>query len=145
MDIKPLVPNSENMSSLVDESTKAGLTSVSKLIAEYESGINRFNFRGEFFVGVFCCNDLVGVGGLNIEPYEPESAAGRLRRFYVLEKWRRRGVGSALLKAIESHASHYFPTIQLYTPSAAAAAFYEASGYERRNRIKVSHAKTLVV
>jgi GNAT superfamily N-acetyltransferase len=115
-----------------------------RLITEFETGANRFDKPGE---ALFAVHDdtqsLVGVGGINIDPYDALSV-GRVRRLYVHSHHQRSGIGSLLMRTIEAHASKHFSVLQLFTSSPAADAFYSSLGYDQvRDRTKVSHAKRL--
>ncbi|QTD42573.1 GNAT family N-acetyltransferase [Sporosarcina sp. Te-1] len=115
---------------LRQESEKEGYRFLSRLVQEYMDGSNRFEAPGE---ALFCVLDedgnIVGVGGLNRSPYNPNGHVARLRRFYVLSDARRNGVGSLLLKAILHHAAPHFDEITLRTESSKADAFYRANGF----------------
>ncbi len=122
-----------------------GHNHLDRLISEFEAGINRFDRPGEaLFVIRGGDRSLIGVGGLNIDPYYPQSPPGRVRRLFIHPSHRRKGVGSVLMRSIEAYASHYFTLLQLFTSSATADAFYTSLGYDRvHDRFKVSHAKRL--
>lgn len=134
----------DKVHALAHEASDDGFRMLDVLIAEFKSGSNRFDKHGECLLGAFDADQLIAIGGLNKEVYVPGSAAGRVRRFFVHRQWRRTGVGASLLREIESRADGCFPVLQLFTPSPAAGAFYEALGYTRCNRHKVSHEKRLL-
>ena len=57
---------------------------------------------------------------------------------------RRTGIGAHLIQVIEAHAKSHFVTVQLFTDSAEASAFYSSLGYTRvDNQARVSHVKSL--
>lgn len=145
MQILDISQISDSIDALAAQASSEGFGSVSRLVVEYASGTNRFNREGECLLGAYDSGKIVGIGGVNVEPYEPESGAGRLRRFYVIKSFRRCGVGAALLRDLEMRSKPWFPVLQLFTPSADAGAFYEAMGFERCDRHKVSHAKRLAI
>lgn len=74
---------------------------------------------------------MVGVGGLNIDPYANRLDTGRIRRLYVIQEARRQGVGTGLVSAIESTAlAGGFSRLYLRTHDPSSARFYETLGYE---------------
>ena len=115
------------------------------LIEEFGDGSNTFNKSGEALYAAFVGPILVGIGGLNRDPYTPDDLAGRVRRVFVAPHYRRTGVATALMKQIEDAARGTFPKLQLFTSSAEASRFYRSIGYRPiEGRPKVSHEKTLV-
>lgn len=132
-----------DIESLAAQASSEAFDSVQHLVTEFASGTNRFDRPGECLLGVFDSGKIVGIGGVNMDPYEPASGAGRLRRLYVVKRLRRHGIGAQLLRNLEERAKPWFPRMQLFAPSQQAAAFYESMGYEHQNRYKVSHSKQL--
>ena len=57
---------------------------------------------------------LIGVGGLNEDPYTKDNKIGRLRRFYISRDYRRLGLGNLLLNQLLCHAEKYFEVIVLH-------------------------------
>ena len=88
---------------LAKQAQKEGFQFVDRLIEEYESGKNRFNQPGEFLLFVYDDEKLIACGGLNQQWNENEidNRIGRVRRFYVLPKYRKHGVGKQLLQHLE--------------------------------------------
>ncbi|MGG0667287.1 GNAT family N-acetyltransferase [Sporosarcina koreensis] len=122
--------HSLDITKLVKESEEEGYRFVTRLVGEFEDGTNTFNKPGEV---LFCVKNnedsIVAIGGINQSPFSQESDVGRLRRFYVLDEARRKGVGTLLLQSIIEHASHHFKEITVRTDSAKADAFYRAGGF----------------
>lgn len=79
---------------LLRESCAEGFDHVRRLIAHWEDGSNRFERLGEKLFGAFHEDALIGVGGLNIDPYAGDPAIGRVRHLYVLPNHRRHGVAA---------------------------------------------------
>ena len=87
---------------------------------------------------------LVGIGGLNIDPFDGTGTTGRLRRLYVDPTCRGRGMGKTLVRALEICAAQSFVTLRLFTDDAEAARFYLALGYSAVSSDgKASHQKIL--
>ena len=60
---------------------------MNRLFFEWTTGLNAFGQPGERFLGVFAGNRLIGVGGLNRDPYVAAPNIGRLRHMYVQNLW----------------------------------------------------------
>ena len=112
---------------LIEEAPRTGGSFLLRLRDEWESGANRFDRPGEALFGAFDGERLVGVGGLNRDPWQPE--LGRLRHLYVLEAWRGRGAGRALAERILAQASGRFTVVRLRTRAPEAVALYRSLGF----------------
>jgi GNAT superfamily N-acetyltransferase len=117
------------MRPLLDEGLRQGFRFVQTLLDEYESGANRFDSEGAALFGVYDGEMLVGVGGVQRDPYLNRVDVGRVRHVYVLNEYRRQGAGKRLLDALIEHAGEHYTLLTLRTPTAAASAFYEAIGF----------------
>lgn len=102
-----------------------------RLLDDWGSGANRFDAVGEELLGAYFGEQLVAVGGLNREPYEPAPRTARLRHLYVLPAYRRRGVGKTLVKHLLDRADAAFDEVRLRTDMPDAAVFYENVGFRR--------------
>lgn len=123
-----------------------GYNFLDRLLEEYTSKMNCFDKPGEALFAVHSLSRLIGIGGVNIDPYSSERGVGRVRRFYVHPKERRCGVGQMLLTAIEDDARSHFHKLNLFTDTESAALFYEKLGYVRiTGTAKVSHMKGLCI
>src|SRR5439155_26381071 len=119
----------DSLGALIAESEHAGLRFVRRLVEEWGTGANRFDRSGEALFAAWVDSQLVGVCGLNIDPYAADDRIGRLRHVYVRSASRRRGVGRYLVtKAIET-AHGGFEVLRLRTTNSLAAPFYEALGF----------------
>ncbi|OOR03181.1 GNAT family N-acetyltransferase [Bacillus mycoides] len=114
---------------LIQESTKEGFNFLIKLINEYESKRNTFSKTGECLYGIFRGDTLIGIGGLNQDPYTKVNKIGRLRRFYIAKDYRRKGLGRLLLGRILSDAKIYFTIVVLHTDTKQGDQFYISSGF----------------
>lgn len=103
------------ISHLVQDSKEGGFNFLIKLINEYENKINVFNKTGEYLYGIFQGEKLIGIGGLNEDPYTENNKIGRVRRFYIAKEYRRKGLGRLLLVRILSDAKKYFNIVVLNT------------------------------
>ena len=114
---------------LLTESEQAGMRLVRRLVDEWRDGSNRFDRPGEVLFGAWLDERLVGVCGLNVDPYVNDPQIGRVRHLYVLVEARRNGVARALMAEIFAAARGRFPTLRLSTWNPAAARLYESLGF----------------
>jgi GNAT superfamily N-acetyltransferase len=90
----------ERVAELVVESERHGLRFIRRLAEEWTSGANRFDQPGEALFVARIGERVVGVCGLNVDPYAAEPRVGRVRHLYVLSGQRRLGVGRRLVSEI---------------------------------------------
>jgi GNAT superfamily N-acetyltransferase len=117
------------LSALVADSERDGWRFVRRLADEWASGVNRFDRPGERLFAAQSGGAVLGVGGLNVDPYAADPTVGRVRRLYVLRAHRGRGVGRELVHAIIRAAAGRFRRLRLRTESPDAARFYERLGF----------------
>ena len=115
--------NPRDLRPLLDESLAEGYRFVQTLWDEYESGKNRFDAPGAVLLGAFEGERLIGVGGVQPDPYLKLTEAGRIRHVYVLHAYRRQGVGKRLLDPLIEHAQDHFEVLTLRTNTPSAARF----------------------
>ncbi len=111
------------------ESSREGFRFVERLCDEWVSGANRFNAPGEALFVAVADGQVVGVCGLNCDPYACDPHVGRVRRFYVARAYRRRGIGRALLESVITSARDHFSLLRARTD--ASSDFYIARGFRR--------------
>ena len=141
--IAPLVTLDGAFESLRIEATASGLALLQRLDDGWRSGTSRFDKPGERLFGAWRDGRLVGVGGLNLDPYAGDHSVGRVRHLYVLASERRSGVGAALVRAIVEQADGRFATVQLRTNNPAAAKLYVGLGFEPVQNATATHAMEL--
>jgi GNAT superfamily N-acetyltransferase len=124
---------------LTDEAAQHGFGFLDRLVADWASGANTFSRPGECLLGAFSDNGLVGIGGLNADPFLPGTDIGRVRHVYVLDCWRHKGVGRALLDRLVSEARGRFKGLRLRSGEGAAA-FYLRYGFSPVDEPTASHA-----
>lgn len=134
--IEPLV-------SLAAAAEHEGHRFIERLLAEWRDGSNCFALPGELFLGAFGGDRLIGVGGLNRDPYGSDAGVGRLRHLYVLRAHRRHGVGRLLIARLLGETTGRFHTIRLRTEAAAAARFYLACGFRLSRAAHATHELAL--
>jgi GNAT superfamily N-acetyltransferase len=122
----------EHLAAPIAESEAHGLHFVRRLADEWASGANRFDRPGEALFAVRDAADIVGVAGLNVDPYTTEPGTGRVRHVYVMAAHRRRGLGAVLVGEIIAAARGHFHTLRLSTSNPDAARLYERLGFRPR-------------
>lgn len=133
-----------NLNLLLEESISEGYKFVQKLLEEYMVGSNRFNRLGETLFVALIDEEVIGICGLNIDPYLDLINVGRVRHLYVLPKHRSSGVAKKLLGMIIDEARNHFRTLTLYTENPIADKFYKNIGFSRAEGIfKASHILNL--
>ena len=120
----------EDISVLLEASQAEGYDFVERLVDDWQEGSNRFQLPGEVAVAARIRRRLVGVGGLNIDPYLDDPGVGRIRHVYVSPDVRSGGVGRVLVMALLDHARGRFDRLRLRTVTPAGAAFYKSLGFE---------------
>lgn len=111
------------------EARKEGYNFLETLVNEWLSGENCFNAPGEILCGHLDNGLIVAVGGLNRDPFLADPKVGRIRRVYVREAWRNRGIGGALLDTLLTAARQSFLTVRLRAENVRAASLYERKGF----------------
>ena len=129
---------------LAREARAEGYRFVDRLIDEFHCAQNTFSLPGEALFEARSDGALVGLGGVNVDPYGASGATGRIRRLYVRRDQRGLGVGRLLMNAIELHARATFAELRLHTDNPDAASFYESLGYAAVADVpRVTHLKRL--
>ena len=116
------------VSPLLQESELEGFRFVRRLVNEYASGANQFDAPGEALLGAYR-PELIGVCGLNGDPYTDDPTVGRVRRLYVSPRCRHRGVGRSLVEAVIREAERHYRVLVLKADAPEACAFYRALGF----------------
>jgi len=122
---------SGSIDALVAESEQAGYRFMRRLAEEWASGANRFDGAGEAFFAALIGGRVIGVCGLNVDPYTAGRGVGRVRHLYVLSAYRRLGVGRQLVGRVMEAARGRFDILRLSTQNLAAAQLYERVGFRR--------------
>jgi len=139
IDIRKMRALGAELAPLAIEADREGHAFVRRLDREWDSGANRFDHAGEALFGAFCGGRLVGVGGLNRDPYTKADNVGRLRHLYVAPDMRGRGVGRLLVERIVAETRGSFTLLRLRTLSADAAAFYRHLGFVETGEEAATH------
>ena len=127
---------------LEKEAVGEGFRFLTRLIAEWHSGANRFDAPGECLIAAYFNQQLIGIGGLSVDPFGANNTA-RLRRVYVAGSSRGQQVGQSIVKALLAHATLRFQSVRLYTDTPEGDAFYLHCGFMRTEDDHASHIKLL--
>jgi len=111
------------------------------LCDEWASGANRFDAPGEALFVAMADEKVVGVCGLNCDPYANDPRIGRIRRLYVSPSRRRRGVGRALLESAVASARGHFRLLRVRTE--IANEFFAAQGFGIASEAMATHVLDL--
>lgn len=121
----------EQLKDLIQESVQEGFTFVTKLVNEWNSGVNRFDKVDEHLYQVSYKGKIVGIGGVNNNPYKEEGKVGRIRHVYVRPAYRSKGIGKILVLALMDSCKDKYDKITLRTMTQRAAKFYESLGFQK--------------
>jgi len=116
---------------LTADSERDGMRFVRRLADEWVSGANRFHRPGETLFAAHASGAVVGVCGLNVDPYARDPRTGRVRHLYVATAHRGRGLGERLVREVLAAARGRFDVLRLRTTNPAAARLYERLGFRR--------------
>ena len=129
MRLAPVTPDVPGFDQLLVESLAHGHRMLARFAENWRSGSNLFKRPGECMLGLWDENLLAGVCGRNIDPYDPDPRAGRVRHLYVANSFRGQGAGRQLIDGILDGASVPFDYLNTNAPETAFA-FYERIGFE---------------
>ena len=89
---------------IIEDSKDRDILFVRRFFDNWVSGSNRFDRKGEILLIAKDSDRVIGLCGLNIDPYCSIQKLGRVRHLYVLSTYRRRGIGSQLIAQIVHYA-----------------------------------------
>lgn len=110
--------------------TDEGFRFLTRLRREWEDGTNCFALPGESLLEAREGGVLLGICGLNRDPYQADADVGRVRHLYVLPQARRRGIGRRLVERVLRAGQERFRVVRVRTPTAEGDCFYRALGFE---------------
>jgi GNAT superfamily N-acetyltransferase len=119
----------DGMQKLAEESSRDGFRNMKRLLDDYSNGTNRFDKLGEALFSAYIQDQVVGICGLNRDLSVSDETVGRVRRLYVLQDFRRLGVGRLLMQAVVEEAGIYFDKLILFNDNPIADRFYRSIGF----------------
>ena len=141
--IDPTTLLDDDLDPLVLDADADGHRFMRRLRDDWVSRGNRFDRPGEKLLTARIDGRLVGLGGLNIDPFAQAARVGRLRHLYVARDARRLGIGGALVRHILAAAPLHFSIVRLRTDSPDAAAFYVHLGFQPTDEAGATHVLPL--
>lgn len=127
--IQPLETLPADLAELVAASEREDFGALATLRDAWQAGTNRFDRECEILLAARRDGQLVGICGLNRDPYCEDPRVGRVRHLYVHPGARRTGVATQLLEEVLRRAIGNFELLRLRTHRQDAAAFYLARGF----------------
>lgn len=127
--VQPFQSLPEDIQVLLRVSREEGHNLVERLVDDWEDGSNRFDRPGEVALEARLDSRLVGVGGLNCDPYLDDPGVGRVRHVYVSPDARGLEVGRVLVVSLVEHARGQFSRVRLRTGDAETSGFYVRLGF----------------
>ena len=134
----------QSFTEILAESKMAGFRTIERLITDWEKGVNRFDRPGEALFIVRKGDRILGVCGLNRDPYINSSQIGRVRRLYVMRDSRRQGLGRILVHQMIEVAKLSFERLHVRTINPVAAQFYQALGFMPCHCESATHTLNLI-
>ena len=119
----------DRLAVLLAESEASGYRFVRRLVDEWERGVNRFARPGEALFAAESGGQIVGICGLNVDPYLDDPRVGRVRNVYVLAAYRGRGFGRQLVERAIAAGRGHFDRLRLRGEEAGPARLYESLGF----------------
>ncbi|WP_084536837.1 GNAT family N-acetyltransferase [Azospirillum halopraeferens] len=109
------------------EAACEGYQFLERLVTEWKSNRVRFAREEEALLAAYVGSELVGIGGITIDP--AVTGALRMRRFYVRAPFRRLGIGRKLALSLLERSEPLRCPVMVNAGAANASAFWEALGF----------------
>lgn len=120
------------------EASIEGYQLVDKLIQDWNDGAGRFEREGEVLLVALLGDQIAGVGGVTIDPVNPDAL--RMRRFYIRKGFRRHGLGRRLAHELIARVGSSNKRIFVNAGTDLAPAFWEAFGFVTHRESGHTHA-----
>src|SRR5690606_16545365 len=132
--------NTFDITTILESSLSEGYRFIRRLIEEYKNGTNRFDKKGEILLIIELEKQVIGIGGLNIDPYLNEEQVGRIRHIYIDPKHRGKRIGKQLVELLVEESSKDFKKLRLLTENPIADQLYQKVGFKKvEGHYKASH------
>ena len=119
-----------HLDQLINSSSSEGHSFLKLMKAQYLSGDNRFEYEGEGVYAYIKNQQLIGICGLNKDPYLEDKNVGRIRHLYILPEFRKMGYGRQLIEHVVREAQSHYKLLTLRTFEYNASAFYKCLGFQ---------------
>lgn len=129
----------DDFEALRADAADEGWRHMDRLADDWESGADRYDKPGEALFTAFVEGELAGIGGLTREPSDPDGDALRARRLYVSPRFRKSGVGGALVSAIIQEAFQNASRLNV-NAGRDSPAFWDHLGFARVDADAFTHA-----
>jgi N-acetylglutamate synthase-like GNAT family acetyltransferase len=141
----------QEFTEMLAESKTTGFRAIERLVTDWETGVNRFDRPGE---ALFIARQgapqsgsgsdrILGVCGLNRDPYINSSQIGRVRRLYVMQDSRCQGIGRTLVHQIIEVAKLSFDRLHVRTTNPVTAQFYQSLSFMPCHSESATHTLNL--
>jgi len=134
----------QEFTEMLAESKMAGFRAIERLVTDWETGINRFDRPGEALFIARQGDRILGLCGLNRDPYTDSNQIGRVRRLYVMQDNRRQGIGQIVVNRVIEVAKLSFDRLHVRTTNPIAAQFYQSLGFMPCHDESVTHTLNLI-
>lgn len=131
------------LAEMLAESKADGYRAIDRLINDWLSAANRFDRPGEVLFIARQDKRIVGVCGLNHDPYANSIRIGRVRRLYVMQDSRRQGIGRVLVDNVIRAAKPSFDWLHVRTSNPIAAQFYQSLSFTACSHELATHTLNL--
>ena len=92
------------------------------------------------FIWYFSREKLIGIGGLNEDPYTENNKIGRVRRFYIAKRIPKERSREVTVIANFKRCEKYFNIVVLHTDTEQGDKFYTSSGFVKGTKyVGASH------
>ncbi|MDX1747365.1 MAG: GNAT family N-acetyltransferase [Halobacteriales archaeon] len=132
-----------DLGNLIELASGEGHSFVLRTRVEWLDGTNRFDRPGEGFFLATAQGIVVGMGGLNVDPFLSDPTVGRLRHLFVAPEQRRLGIGRSLVQVCLDHVAGHFVRVRLRTFDPRASSFYRSVGFDSVDEDAATHTIAL--
>ena len=133
----------DKLEELALDAVEDGYNIVRKTIDQWKNGTNTFSDYREVLYGVKVNENIIAIGGINIDPYLMDFDIGRLRHVYVHRDYRQQGIATALLEKILNEYAYHFTVLRLICRNEVAMQLYESYGFKKVVEFKATHIKVV--
>jgi len=117
------------LEALLREATGPDHRYLIRLVDDWERGSSRYDGDGEALLLAREGGQVVGTIGLIIDAYAAAPLSGRLRRLYLLQRLRGRGLGRLMVNRVVALATGRFEQLLVRANRPGPASFFEHLGF----------------